>query len=133
MDNIFFINFLVLFFFLMIRRPPSSTLLPYTPLFRSARLRQAPLRGQIALRHERLLALGAGELRELGRNVALVGVEQLATGVDEPLLAPARRGGLLDDQQDRKSTRLNSSHSQISYAVFCLKKKQHGEMLPVSC
>src|SRR5437773_10157851 len=44
-----------------------------------ARLRQAPLRGQIALRHERLLALGAGELRELRRNVALVGVEQLAT------------------------------------------------------
>src|SRR5438105_3234962 len=63
-----------------------------------ARLRQAPLRGQIALRHERLLALGAGELRELGRNVALVGVEQLATGVEEPALAPARRGGLLDDQ-----------------------------------
>src|SRR6266550_3717196 len=72
---------LQLFFFLMIRRPPRSTLFPYTTLFRARRLvgrHRPPLHGD-----------------------------------DEPA---ARR-------QDRKSTRLNSSHGYISYAVFCLKKK----------
>src|SRR6266478_7538630 len=63
-----------------------------------ARLRETSFRGQIALRHQRLLAVGAGELRQLRRNVTLVGVEQLTTGVEEPALAPAGRGGLLDDQ-----------------------------------
>src|SRR5437773_1718866 len=62
------------------------------------RLRQASLRGQIALRHQRLLAVGARELRQLRRNVRLVGIEQLAAGVEEPPLAPARRGGLREDQ-----------------------------------
>src|SRR2546430_9951727 len=75
------------FFFLMIRRPPRSTLFPYTTLFRS--------RG------------------------ALDGLE--ARGRAAPLEQAADRFDLL---QDRKSTRLNSSHSQISYAVFCLKKKK---------
>src|SRR5688572_32737590 len=73
------------FFFLMIRRPPRSTLFPYTTLFRSA----GSLRGHRARRPER-----GGP-------------------------APCDVGG----GRDRKSTRLNSSHSQISYAVFCLKKK----------
>src|SRR3712207_8154845 len=94
------------FFFLMIRRPPRSTLFPYTTLFRS----------------------GTGELP-----------------VDEPDVDPAR-GGRGDEDvvgaevcmneaggaphrpsevEDRKSTRLNSSHANISYAVFCLKKKKH--------
>src|SRR3712207_8146202 len=83
----------------MIRRPPRSTLFPYTTLFRSL--------GELA-RQEDLLGVPAGEL-------------------------PRRRlrsGGLhlepLDDRArslDRKSTRLNSSHANISYAVFCLKKK----------
>src|SRR5258707_4412305 len=74
------------FFFLMIRRPPRSTLFPYTTLFRS-------------------------DLGVLGRRTAT----DIAACIAEPDLVPASR--------DRKSTRLNSSHANISYAVFCLKKK----------
>src|SRR2546430_5004220 len=92
------------FFFLMIRRPPRSTLFPYTTLFRSldvdpAHPPEERLRGRIVRR-----VLQRGELRA----------------------AAARAARRLDVQglQDRKSTRLNSSHSQISYAVFCLKKKK---------
>src|SRR6266850_6165953 len=85
-------SFVFLFFFLMIRRPPRSTLFPYTTLFRS-RAARAP-RGTVrALRAARL-----GLARACG-------------------LALPRR-------LDRKSTRLNSSHLVISYAVFCLKKKK---------
>src|SRR2546430_12895327 len=72
----------------MIRRPPRSTLFPYTTLFRSA------VRDRVVLQADALLELGVG---------------------DPFLIVRAAR--------DRKSTRLNSSHSQISYAVFCLKKK----------
>src|SRR2546430_10498643 len=80
-------SFILLFFFLMIRRPPRSTLFPYTTLFRSRhptlrRPRSAP---------KRPVAPSADACRPY--------------------------------EEDRKSTRLNSSHSQISYAVFCLKKK----------
>src|SRR2546427_8356888 len=88
-----------IFFFLMIRRPPRSTLFPYTTLFRSQH--GGPLRV---------------DLRD--------GVE------DGPHQQGAKaQRGLVEQQQprpcqDRKSTRLNSSHSQISYAVFCLKKKK---------
>src|SRR2546427_7510518 len=74
----------------MIRRPPRSTLFPYTTLFRSAVLAPA--------RHPAIDQLG---------------VARRAFGGAEP---------------DRKSTRLNSSHSQISYAVFCLKKKKRTTM-----
>src|SRR2546430_8782679 len=88
-----FICFLF-FFFLMIRRPPRSTLFPYTTLFRS---RRSALRGCRVLRRHR----GSG-----GRGRLL------------------RRGLHRLGRRDRKSTRLNSSHSQISYAVFCLKKKK---------
>src|SRR2546427_2230851 len=89
----------------MIRRPPRSTLFPYTTLFRSpcevhrrtaAPLGPAVFTRALALRRERSL-----EPRDIHR-------------------LPALRG---DQLGDRKSTRLNSSHSQISYAVFCLKKK----------
>src|SRR2546430_5671420 len=76
----------------MIRRPPRSTLFPYTTLFRSPDRCRRGQRG-----HDR--ARGPARLRRAGRGVA-----------------DGRRA-------DRKSTRLNSSHSQISYAVFCLKKK----------
>src|SRR2546430_9721361 len=76
----------------MIRRPPRSTLFPYTTLFRSAQARE---------RQRRQLS---GELCRIRHREGL---------------ACAGR-----DQRDRKSTRLNSSHSQISYAVFCLKKKK---------
>src|SRR2546430_12598877 len=97
---------LLFFFFLMIRRPPRSTLFPYTTLFRSAQERdRAPARA--AQRH-------ADVCRRAARGAA-----------------PGAEGdsGRRDARpRDRKSTRLNSSHSQISYAVFCLKKK--NEQLP---
>src|SRR2546427_8947426 len=86
-----------MFFFLMIRRPPRSTLFPYTTLFRSL----------LDLRQET-----AGVRR--GERVG-----ELERGVVAREFADA-----LTASQDRKSTRLNSSHSQISYAVFCLKKKK---------
>src|SRR2546430_11554898 len=84
------------FFFLMIRRPPRSTLFPYTTLFRS----QA-----VVLRRP----AGASGVSGAWSDVT-------ASQFKDEVVAVAK--GL-----DRKSTRLNSSHSQISYAVFCLKKK----------
>src|SRR3712207_7130990 len=87
----------------MIRRPPRSTLFPYTTLFRSpARRVGGPCRGAGARRGGR-----PGRLGVLRRRRASVP-------------GRGRRRGLLD----RKSTRLNSSHANISYAVFCLKKKK---------
>ena len=62
------------------------------------RLHQPPLGGEIALCDDGLLAFGAGELGELGRDVPLVGGKKLTTGVDQPALAPARSGPLLDHQ-----------------------------------
>src|SRR2546427_7922158 len=98
-------------FFLMIRRPPRSTLFPYTTLFRSRDADAAHLRrqgvGQVVA-----VQVGRGDDVELLRS-------------REHLLQRDVRDGVLDhDPRDRKSTRLNSSHSQISYAVFCLKKKR---------
>src|SRR3712207_7550265 len=81
----------------MIRRPPRSTLFPYTTLFRSG---------------------------DRGGGVPLVHAPGVHVGVD--LAAHHRRrlpAGRAERHQDRKSTRLNSSHANISYAVFCLKKK----------
>src|SRR2546430_4921111 len=90
----------------MIRRPPRSTLFPYTTLFRSLRRGLAgPGPGEVT----RLTWLSRGELGRLTAAGLLCMV-----GYNLPVTV-----GL----QDRKSTRLNSSHSQISYAVFCLKKK----------
>src|SRR5258708_35820564 len=92
----------LVFFFLMIRRPPRSTLFPYTTLFRSRADRR--------------------------------GTDDGARGVAglEPLVHHEGVGGA---KTDRKSTRLNSSHQIISYAVFCLKKKTlpHGARLLSSC
>src|SRR5258708_20956648 len=76
----------LIFFFLMIRRPPRSTLFPYTTLFRS---------NLVQPRYENLRGDARGQAGEA-------------------------------DKVDRKSTRLNSSHQIISYAVFCLKKKKHS-------
>src|SRR5258705_4690462 len=87
------------FFFLMIRRPPRSTLFPYTTLFRS-------------------LALLAAGLRQQERR-GMPGCVYLHPWEVDP------------DQPDRKSTRLNSSHLGISYAVFCLKKKKRGSVLSI--
>src|SRR2546427_3604171 len=86
----------------MIRRPPRSTLFPYTTLFRSG-----------------LQELGGDAVGDL-QNLPGVAVVDLENGC-------APRGldsHALEAEPDRKSTRLNSSHSQISYAVFCLKKKK---------
>src|SRR2546421_8979665 len=80
------------FFFLMIRRPPRSTLFPYTTLFRS---------------HIRIIA----------------GIDARRTGLQVEVPAAGK-------ERDRKSTRLNSSHDQISYAVFCLKKKKKAPRVP---
>src|SRR3712207_8682978 len=94
----------------MIRRPPRSTLFPYTTLFRSTRPRAAGRR-----RSERL----DRALDPLEKDVAGEAVRD-----DDVRDAPERDGVALD-VADRKSTRLNSSHANISYAVFCLKKKKH--------
>src|SRR3712207_9359462 len=93
-------------FFLMIRRPPRSTLFPYTTLFRSHRDR--PVERHHRARGERQEAVV--EREHLAPVGLLRGGGVAVHGLD---------GGL----QDRKSTRLNSSHANISYAVFCLKKK----------
>src|SRR5438477_11573456 len=91
----FYYFFLYLFFFfLMIRRPPRSTLFPYTTLFRSRRT-------------------SSELLVHLYNNVAELRQIRGAIRADQSNCAP-----------DRKSTRLNSSHMSISYAVFCLKKKK---------
>src|SRR3989449_11428877 len=143
----------------MIRRPPRSTLFPYTTLFRSL-YREDRRRGRRGIEHRLSVSLLEGLLRQLAaeelRDVAgnsvrrsphpwVVGMaspgerarRRLAaqpsrpaaeTGVglgglvelDQQLLGPLRNGLV----RDRKSTRLNSSHGYISYAVFCLKKKK---------
>src|SRR2546430_12057616 len=90
------------FFFLMIRRPPRSTLFPYTTLFRS----DSGGRHDVDTTGNAKAERGKGSV---GANGA---------GSDSRVYKGLRR------HQDRKSTRLNSSHSQISYAVFCLKKKK---------
>src|SRR2546427_7633884 len=89
----------------MIRRPPRSTLFPYTTLFRSHAIR----------RHGR--AGGGGH-----RGAAPHRCGDAAGTAARARRAPGAAG--LEAARDRKSTRLNSSHSQISYAVFCLKKKK---------
>src|SRR5256885_7467942 len=90
------------FFFLMIRRPPRSTLFPYTTLFRS---RRQPMRNRSSLsRLDR-------EKNKVHRTFDLGRIR-------------SDRAGNHDAKTDRKSTRLNSSHLVISYAVFCLKKKK---------
>src|SRR3712207_9188302 len=89
-----FTLFVFFFFFLMIRRPPRSTLFPYTTLFRSG-----------------LAVVGVGA--EVAEVPARLDVQaRVRLGVDQAV------------EGDRKSTRLNSSHANISYAVFCLKKKK---------
>src|SRR2546430_5983067 len=93
----------------MIRRPPRSTLFPYTTLFRSKRDNQQQFQARLSLSHE---------------------VKRRQDGCSRSIVESTTREGhrrLSSHEQhypkDRKSTRLNSSHSQISYAVFCLKKK----------
>src|SRR3712207_7554562 len=96
-------------FFLMIRRPPRSTLFPYTTLFRS--------------REDTILRLSRG---------GIVFAPGLAGTVQEVFQAATKTFYHTDGASgpDRKSTRLNSSHANISYAVFCLKKKNKLLSLP---
>src|SRR2546429_6496372 len=86
----------------MIRRPPRSTLFPYTTLFRSK--------------------LDRGDTKSV----------RLAFEISRAFLESARRSAAGSGSADRKSTRLNSSHGYISYAVFCLKKKQKNSPLLTS-
>src|SRR3712207_8206403 len=104
----------------MIRRPPRSTLFPYTTLFRSARedsgrTAQLPVEGTIVYTPLRrsvvFTTVHSALLYDLRAAEAISGVCDL-----QYIQIP--------DVQDRKSTRLNSSHANISYAVFCLKKKK---------
>src|SRR3712207_8914538 len=108
---------MVLVFFLMIRRPPRSTLFPYTTLFRSPSGGESHRFGRRATVGRRSGREGIGMSKlSVDRRALLGAAAILATGA-----VPAR---------DRKSTRLNSSHANISYAVFCLKKKKiHMAML----
>src|SRR5438309_4798549 len=90
----------------MLRRPPRSTLFPYTTLFRSV-----------------VVVAGPSSARpQMG-------------GLKRPIVVnrtPADDNGTLEAAQDRKSTRLNSSHSSISYAVFCLKKKKKQKIIRIT-
>src|SRR2546427_6038155 len=98
------------FFFLMIRRPPRSTLFPYTTLFRSV-LIVDEFTGR--LMHGRRWSEGLHQAAEAKESVAVQEETQTLATITI----------------DRKSTRLNSSHSQISYAVFCLKKKTTNQSI----
>src|SRR3712207_7059442 len=98
----------------MIRRPPRSTLFPYTTLFRSVGVLEGVGEGDV----RQLLAGEAAEGAARGGEEYLIDVARFA----HEALEDGRVLGI-DGQEDRKSTRLNSSHANISYAVFCLKKK----------
>src|SRR3712207_6950370 len=102
----------------MIRRPPRSTLFPYTTLFRS--LHDLQLVHSIGQAHTIALPVGSRPCGFRRRNHSWDLSEHLFVGARE--LPPS----------DRKSTRLNSSHANISYAVFCLKKKKTN-VCDVSC
>src|SRR5256885_14888939 len=94
---LYVVRIVFFFFFLMIRRPPRSTLFPYTTLFRSS---------------------------SLNSDIARVEVTSPGNVIIDDLTFDTVTGSPKPDFADRKSTRLNSSHLVISYAVFCLKKKK---------
>src|SRR3712207_6862101 len=91
----------------MIRRPPRSTLFPYTTLFRSALVEQEAIQ------------LSLFDQQDLAEISCADYPDERLIACRNPLLAEQRK----TKREDRKSTRLNSSHANISYAVFCLKKK----------
>src|SRR5260221_4892405 len=94
----------------MIRRPPRSTLFPYTTLFRSVSRSIAPCSSSSSVGN------GPSPTRVVYAFIT-------------PTTQPIRCGGMPAPVQDRKSTRLNSSHTVISYAVFCLKKNKQRQLL----
>src|SRR2546426_5075527 len=96
----------------MIRRPPRSTLFPYTTLFRSKRIEKTTMTNAEA---------------NTAANVAEQGATVAPEKASSKKGTSQKKGALKGRKTDRKSTRLNSSHLVISYAVFCLKKKRlHG-------
>src|SRR2546422_3422037 len=106
----------------MIRRPPRSTLFPYTTLFRSHQRRRLFLDqiGEVAAELLHRHVRRRGEARQLVRVVEVVTPQADHVAARDSI---ARRRDVHPSTRDRKSTRLNSSHGYISYAVFCLKKK----------
>src|SRR2546430_5713143 len=111
--QLFLSFFFFFFFFLMIRRPPRSTLFPYTTLFRS----RAPRRTSSFVSASSSASLRTKRSRS--RTAPTASPRLWRPASTRSAWISTRRAG-----RDRKSTRLNSSHSQISYAVFCLKKKK---------
>src|SRR5205814_8585446 len=105
----------LLFFPSLLPRPPRPTLFPYTTLFRSARI-------GLAIRVDHRARPIADEIRDALAHARLVERERRFVGLQREL--GPRRADHHRDVRDRKSTRLNSSHLGISYAVFCLKKKK---------
>src|SRR3712207_8807429 len=108
---------LIFFFFLMIRRPPRSTLFPYTTLFRSALGPGMSVGNALVLEivltfFLMFVIFGVAIDHRTGRAISGLVI------------------GLTITMEDRKSTRLNSSHANISYAVFCLKKKKKTKVVP---
>src|SRR3712207_7638797 len=102
----------------MIRRPPRSTLFPYTTLFRS----NVDAAGRVVEKNdERLHRQGAGD-----DHLLLVAAGKTADRYGERRRPDLEAPHHLPHSLDRKSTRLNSSHANISYAVFCLKKKKQS-------
>src|SRR5437867_10450138 len=97
-------RYYAIFFLLLPRRPTRSTLFPYTTLFRSRYRNVIAIFMSQLLKGEPMTIFGDGEQTRAFTHVA----------------------------EDRKSTRLNSSHRTISYAVFCLKKKRHEDLYPVT-
>src|SRR5258707_4279316 len=104
---------LIYFFFLMIRRPPRSTLFPYTTLFRSLIARELLL-----------------YIAELGLPAGTEALDPIMPQYLSELITWTAIGARTTESQDRKSTRLNSSHANISYAVFCLKEKAIHNAIP---
>src|SRR3712207_7376537 len=112
----------------MIRRPPRSTLFPYTTLFRSQNLVVVATEVETILGVAATTRAGEITLNYVSPKARFRGVSK---ALIEHLEAQARQPGLdrctlnsTETARDRKSTRLNSSHANISYAVFCLKKKK---------
>src|SRR3712207_8890840 len=97
----------------MIRRPPRSTLFPYTTLFRSLTYKKRPI--------------GIIEEGFFNNNICKRGILNISEPMAVPVIKELLRN--LPKETDRKSTRLNSSHANISYAVFCLKKKKTHKVI----
>src|SRR5256885_12757539 len=111
-------NFVFSFFFLMMRRPPRSTFFPYPTLFRSERPDSDYRRSQRCARRAAFAGKASGRRTLSGRQRQGASIRRSSTRLRHRSDLP---GGVA--ARDRKSTRLNSSHLVISYAVFCLKKK----------